>query len=111
MASGKWASSGRRAELPPDWDKIRQQVFQRDGHRCTAILPSGKRCPRGRMTGHSIECDHIGDRLDHRIEALATKCSHHHMKKTQGEALEGRTKRQGPKRPSEEHPGRIRRPD
>lgn len=108
MAARKWAA-GRR-ELPKNWEQIRQAVFDRDGHRCTQVLPSGNRCPRseGQLlsdgTRVKLECDHVGDRSDHSMENLTSLCQTHHAKKTSQQGVEGREYQRGPKRGEEAHP-------
>ena len=101
-----WENSDRKARLPPGWAKIAQRVKDRDGWRCTKILPSGKRCPRGRATGHRLEVDHRVAGDDHRMENLRTLCEHHHAKKSAKEGLEAQ--RLPPIRlRTEQHPGEI----
>jgi 5-methylcytosine-specific restriction enzyme A len=73
----QWAGT-RRAELPPDWERIRRRVLQRD--------------PVCRMCGSrdSTEVDHCGtDRLDHRDESLRGLCTPCHRRRTsaQGNAV------------------------
>lgn len=102
-----WGPRGR--DLPSNWAAIRDEVFKRDGWRCRAILPSGARCPRGRATGHAIECDHMGERDDHRVINLQTLCATHHKRKTGQEALAARRPRKGPGRREEEHPSARQR--
>lgn len=84
--------AGGRRDLPPNWDKLRGEVFERDGYQCTQTLPSGRRCPRHRGDSHGtrLECDHIGSKWDHRIQMLATLCSHHHGQKTAQQGIEAR---------------------
>lgn len=95
-------------DLPSNWASIREQVFKRDGYRCRWILPSGKRCPRGRATGWALECDHKGDRNDHRLEALQTLCEKHHRDKTSKEGIAAReAKRKKRPRRVERRPGEL----
>jgi 5-methylcytosine-specific restriction protein A len=75
-----WAGSTRRATLPKDWDKRRAITLRRDVHcRCDG-------CPRCTVGGpcyrHSTECDHIGDRLDHRYANLRGLCHPCHTQHT-----------------------------
>ena len=104
MSSGKWAGSNRRAELPPDWEKIRRRIFERDNWRCTAMTPFG------RCLQVATDCDHVGSKHDHSDENLTSLCADHHKAKT---ALQGptarRERREAKKRPPEIHPG-LRRP-
>lgn len=101
-----WETSDRKARLPKDWQQLVERVKARDGHRCTKILPSGKRCPRGRTSGHRLEVDHRVPGDDHRMENLRTLCAHHHSKKTAQEGLAAQ--RLPPVRlRTERHPGEI----
>lgn len=99
-----WEGSTRRETLPPDWLEIRQKVFARDGYRCTAILPDGRRCP-----GPAQECDHIGDRLDNSLGNLRSLCTPHHQHRSSSQggraSAEARKKRyrHPKKRPAETH--------
>lgn len=103
-----WGPQGR--DLPGNWGTLRVEVFKRDGWRCRAILPSGARCPRGRATGHPLQCDHINGRNDHSMTNLQTLCETHHKRKTGREAFEARSRRQGGAgRRGEEHPSARRR--
>ena len=73
-----WEGSDRRSFLPSNWPALRQKRFRLDGYQCTAKdANTGLRC-----TGPAEECDHIGDREDHRIEMLRSLCSWHHRLKT-----------------------------
>lgn len=104
-----WHSSDRKWELPPDWTAIRNRVLRRDGYRCRWILPSGKRCPRGRTTGHRLEVDHRGDPMNHSEANLQTLCVEHHARKTHGESKEARVLPPVERR-TEKHPSERRRP-
>lgn len=100
-----WDTSDRRDRLPADWPSIVQRVKKRDGHRCKATLPSGKRCPRTTK----LEVDHIRHGDDHSLENLQTLCQHHHGRKS---SAEGRAAKQArwsvPLRTEGEHPGALR---
>lgn len=98
-----WTSSTRRADLPGNWDTVRWRILARDGHRCTAVMRDGARCPA--TTG--LEVDHIGDRRDHSEANLQTLCAWHHKRKTASESAAGRRRspRERRARPSEAHPG------
>lgn len=72
-----WQNSDRRQHLPSNWTTLRKQRFRMDGFRCTHRNDAGQRCP-----SPAEECDHIGDRTDHRIEMLRSLCRYHHGKKT-----------------------------
>lgn len=99
-----WETSDRRDRLPPDWGQRVQRVKDRDGHRCTKILKSGKRCPRGRSTGHQVEIDHKIPNDDHRLSNLRCLCVEHHKQKTAKEAKNARFLPPTQKR-REPHPG------
>ena len=97
--SGRWTSSNRRAELPPDWSRRRQAVKARAGGRCEAE----RHVPE--CDGIGTDCDHVGDAHDHSLANLQWLSSPCHKAKTQREAQEARPKRQ---REPEPHPGRLR---
>lgn len=85
-----WAGSDRRESLPSNWDRLRKRRFRMDGYRCTATDAYGNRC-----TEPAEECDHIGDREDHRIDMLRSLCKWHHGKKSGSQgAAAARKKRQ-----------------
>lgn len=84
--TGRWSGNSatdRKDELPDDWDAIRQEVFDRDGRRCTWILPSGKRCENGPHTA-----DHIGSKWDNSLPNLRTLCEPHNSKRTASQGAE-----------------------
>lgn len=94
-------SSRRRSPLPPDWRRRRLARFQLDGWTCVD-------CGWCDPTGRTLECDHIGSRDDHRLDALRTRCGpkaprNCHGRKTGREAQARRT----PKRAAEPHPGTL----
>lgn len=98
-------SSRRRSPLPPDWRRRRLARFQLDGWTCVD-------CGWCDPTGRTLECDHIGSRDDHRLDALRTRCGpkaprNCHGRKTGREAQARRT----PKRAAEPHPGMLADPD
>ena len=98
-----WESSDRRERLPADWAQRVRRVKDRDGWRCRWILPSGKRCPRGRATGHRLDVDHRRNDDNHDLENLWCLCEDHHKSKTQKEALAGR-RLPPPRKRSDPHP-------
>lgn len=101
--SGKWQNSDRRSRLPADWPKIVAKVKQRDEHRCRAVLPSGKRCPR-----RGTDVDHIIAGDDHSLGNLQLLCPDHHTAKSSAEGLQAkRRKKQVRLRDDGPHPGRI----
>lgn len=90
---GAWSGSTRRATLPTDWDERRQARLQLDNWTC---VDCGLHDPTGRL----LECDHDGDRHDHRIESLRTRCTDRrhggngcHRRRTQQQAAEARRTR------------------
>lgn len=102
-----WAGSDRRDHLPPNWAALRKACFRRDGHRCTALDPNdGTRCPEP-----ATDCDHLGERTDHRLHMLTSLCSWHHNKKSSEQGGEARAKQRARNhhkfRRSEKHPGLI----
>lgn len=101
-----WEGSTRKETLPSNWPIIRQQVFARDGNRCTIIKANGKRC-----WDKAEECDHIGDRLDHSHANLRSICSWHHQRRSssQGGKASAARPRAQIKRPPEVHPGLIQK--
>lgn len=99
-----WQGSDRKERLPDDWPKLVRQVKNRDGWRCTKRLPSGKRCPRGRTTGHLLQVDHRVRGDDHSLSNLRSLCEEHHGQKSSKEGNDAQrlppiTKRTDP------HPG------
>lgn len=78
-----WALSNRRATLPPHWERIRRAVFKRDRYKCVD-------CAHHDRTGRTLECDHIGDRDDHSLPNLATRCAPCHAERTKRQAADGR---------------------
>lgn len=89
----------RSVPLPPDWQRIRIAVFERDGFACTAINGDGRRCYCPAKDVH-----HIGDPNDHRIENLTTLCRWHHERVTSRQANAARA-RVTQQREREPHPG------
>lgn len=91
-----WATSNRRATLPPDWRKIRARILKRDPL-CRLAYPDI-------CAGHSREVDHIGPPNDHRPHMLRGVCTPCHKRRTQEQAQAARPTRA---RPQEQHPGRL----
>jgi 5-methylcytosine-specific restriction protein A len=77
-----------------------------DGFRCTYRNVYNERCD-----GPAEECDHIGDRDDHRVFMLRSLCTFHHGKKsgTQGAQAGAalRRKHNSRFRREERHPGLL----
>lgn len=76
-----------------------------DGFQCTALdANTGERCP-----APAEECDHIGDRDDHRLKMLRSLCTYHHGKKSGGQGAAARAKaiaqNRNRFRRTETHPG------
>ena len=63
-----WANSTRRATLPANWPALKRACHQRDNWTC---VDCGLHDPTGRL----LEADHDGDRDDHRIDNLRTRCT------------------------------------
>lgn len=61
-----WASSNRRSELPPDWERRRRRILRRDPLCQLAIVCGG--------ASLSVLVHHAGDPLDHRDETLQGAC-------------------------------------
>ncbi|ARJ05491.1 hypothetical protein GCM10010988_05800 [Cnuibacter physcomitrellae] len=100
-----WVGSTRRSDLPKDWPKIRAQRLMIDGHRCQHIRVDTDRLCNARAT----DVDHIGDRDDHRVEMLRSKCRYHHQQKDSrlaGEAS-GRARRAARDAAKPTHPGLL----
>jgi 5-methylcytosine-specific restriction enzyme A len=89
-----WATSNRKAELPRDWHKIRQQVKRRACGRCQAAthVPD--------CDGIGTDCDHVGDPHDHSPDNLQWLSRPCHQAKTAADKPQR-------KRPAPAHPGVI----
>lgn len=101
---GQWQGSTRRATLGKDYFHNRAIVMRRDGHRCQI---RGPRC-----IGEATDCDHIGDRLDHRPENMRAACRPCHLERSagQGGAAAGQARRARAAsrfREPEPHPGTL----
>lgn len=100
-----WETTDKR-NLPPGWDSLRRRRFEMDGWQCTARNRDGSRCKE-----LPTDCDHTGDRDDHRIEMLTSLCRRHHARKTgrQGRSARKRAedKRDALFRRTERHPGAL----
>lgn len=96
----------RKATLPPDWERRRRAVFQRDGWRCTYVDPDTGRC-----RGPAEECDHVRSRDNHDPTNLTSLCSYHHGKKSGGQGGAARAKKVRQSRQrfrrDEGHPGSL----
>lgn len=97
-----WSSSNRRSQLPPDWPSLRLQRFALDNWTCVDCDYRDHT-----ETGIGLECDHIGDPHDHRLEQLRTRCAPHHRARTLAQATAGRAARPKQNRPVPRHPGLL----
>lgn len=96
--SGRWASSNRRADLPPDWSRRRDRVIARD-----PVCTIRTHC-HGDL---STEADHIGASTDHRLEMLRGACTPCHKARTNAQAQQARGAGPLRRRPPEAHPGLV----
>lgn len=96
-----WESSNRRANLPKNWGALRQAVVERDRGRCQWPLPFGNETCGNR---EQLEVDHKRDPDDHSMSNLWTLCHDHHARKTSGESIAAKPKREAKKRRVEAHP-------
>ena len=101
MPSGQWRSSTRRARLPKDWRRIRRQVFERDGWRCT-VISDGARCIE-----FATDVDHVVPGDDHHLSNLRASCARHHALKSAAEGVGARARLPQRRRPREQHPGLV----
>lgn len=103
--TGRWSgnsATNRREELPPNWEKIRQDVLDRDGGRCVWLVPSGARCPND-----ATDVDHIGSKRVHESWNLRSLCGPHHDKRTAVQGMQEAARRRSVpprRRKSQEHP-------
>lgn len=104
MPSG-WHGSTRRATLGKEYFRNRAIVMRRDGHQCQIRIPE-------LCIGTANQCDHVGDRLDHRPENMRAACEPCHLRRSgqQGGAAAGRAsafRKAARRRPAEPHPGLL----
>jgi 5-methylcytosine-specific restriction endonuclease McrA len=98
-----WNGSSRRETLPPDWPQIRSAVLERDHHQCQHV-----REDTGRICGLlATDCDHIGDRTDHRMSNLRALCHWHHLRRSgqQGGRASQQARNARKKAAQPKHPG------
>lgn len=95
----RWANSNRRAELPPDWEQLRQVVKRRADGRCQAVVHVPD------CDGIGTDCDHIDDPDDHSIDNLRWLSGPCHRAKT---VADNRRARQRARRRPERHPSEGR---
>ena len=93
-----WENSTRASRLPPDWQRRRRLVLERDGYRCTE-LTDGERC-----TEPATDVDHRTPGDDHSLPNLRALCRWHHARKSSSEGNASR-RRFTARRPVEPHPG------
>jgi len=87
--------------------RVREQALDRDGHRCTAVMQNGQRCPETT----NLEAAHLGQWQpgEHTtVDMVRTLCHWHHNRETQQQAATARTQathtKPSPTRPPEQHP-------
>ena len=100
-----WEGSTRRHTLGKEYFRNRAIVMRRDHRQCQIRIP-------GLCTGEATDCDHIGDRLDHRPENMRAACKPCHLKRCgeQGGTAAGhasRARASARRRTPEPHPGLI----
>lgn len=96
-----WSGSTRRERLPEDWRQKRAYILERDGFRCRAFLPDGRRCPND-----ASDVDHIMAGDDHSYSNLQALCKRHHARKSAeegGRASQSARKKRRNLRPVEKH--------
>src|SRR5699024_5262569 len=76
MAQG-WSGSTRRERLPNDWRQRRAYILERDGFRCRAFLPDGRRRPRD-----ATDVDHLPENVDDSNQDRQALSRGHHNPKT-----------------------------
>lgn len=104
-----WQNSDRRARLPKNWHRLREQVRARAGGQCEQIT-NGQRC-----NAIGNECDHVQRGDNHSLSNLQWLCRPHHAAKSSAEGGSA------PRRPTaiararaartEPHPGMLRPKD
>ena len=96
-----WSGSTRRERLPEDWRQKRAYILERDGFRCRALLPDGRRCPND-----ASDVDHVMAGDDHSYSNLQALCKRHHARKSAeegGRASQTARKKRRRLRPAEKH--------
>lgn len=91
---------------------VREAALTRDGHRCTAVMQNGHRCPETT----SLEAAHKGrwapgERTT--LDMVRILCSWHHNRETQQQAAAARKAKRTPPptiHPREQHPAFRPRP-
>ncbi len=95
-----WQGSTRLERLPPNWARLRRQIPERDGWRCTAV-DHGVRC-----MAPANQVDHVQPGDNHSPGNLTALCAWHHARKS---SAEGNAARRRPveRRPTPPHPGLL----
>lgn len=100
-----WRNSTRKDTLPPDWERRRKFVLNRDQHRCQHVrYDTDRKCG-----APANQCDHIDDRLDHSYANLQALCEWHHNQKSgrQGGLAAQSRRRKDETRTEHRHPGLL----
>jgi 5-methylcytosine-specific restriction protein A len=100
-----WKGSTRRQTLGKEYWRNREIVMRRDGRRCQIRNPDT-------CIGEATECDHVGDRLDHRPENMRAACRPCHSRRSSEQggaayAARAQARVRSRKRPPESHPGLV----
>jgi 5-methylcytosine-specific restriction endonuclease McrA len=98
-----WQDSTRRDRFPSNWARIRQQILERDGHRCQWVDQLGQ-C--GQI---ATDVDHIRPVSQGGTDApqnLTSLCRWHHNRKSSAEGNAARWQHRDA-RPAERHPGLL----
>ncbi len=99
---GHWQGAADRARFPKDWPHRRAKRREIAEGRCEWIKANGIRC--NTECWDDGECDHHGDRNDHRIESLRWLCKKHHGRKSSQQGNAAKTPGPSRNRPPEAHP-------
>ena len=98
-----WSGSTRRQKTPSNWARIRQQILERDGHRCTHVDQAG-RCGQP-----ATDVDHIRPVSQGGTDSpanLRSLCRWHHNRKSSAEGNAARWRYRDRREP-ERHPGLL----
>lgn len=104
MSKSGWHRSGRRQELPKDWQKLRALARVRADGRCEHVSSSGARCKR-----RGTDLDHAFNRDNHSLHALQWLCPEHHKRKTAMESWAARlgAKTKGKRQRRDDNPSAL----
>lgn len=97
-----WTTQARKAQLPPDWPRIRVRVLRRDRYRCQQRNELGRLCLEP-----ANQVDHIERGHDHALANLQALCRRCHAAKSSAEGVDARGPRPIQARAGERHPGLI----